>query len=374
MRVGIDAHTLQGRYQGIRTHVAHLARAIVETAGPDDEVVLLGCNRVEAAAYVRGENWWTRPWRVPTPWLRIPFEVPIREITLRLSVFHSQYICPPLSPVPEVVSIHDILFETNPEWFPQSFVRRNRILYRLSARRASLVVTGSHTAKESIVAQYGVDADKIVVIPHGADHVLTAEPREHAWKELRRRLPDRFHLFVGRIDPRKNLERLAQAYRLRWERGKRTPLVLVGVRDFGNERTMAALAKDLAAGRILEMGQLDDDLVAALYRNAEVVVYPTLGEGFGLPVLEAMAAGSAVVTSPDPAIREFADGCVLFADPSSPESIAAQINVAEEGGEAIQSMKAAAVKRASRFTWRQTAACFWDVYRCAARGSRTATQ
>jgi len=157
---------------------------------------------------------------------------------------------------------------------------------------------------------------------------------------------------------------LAEAYRiLRATVPDVPPLLLAGPRDYQASLILATLADQVHNGGIVELGPVDDDTVRRLYATADVVVYPTLGEGFGLPVLEAMAAGAAIVTSSCPAIREFADGCVLYTDPLSAEAIAETIRETMLGGQRIADLRAAAEVRARGYTWSDTAAALWRVYR-----------
>jgi glycosyltransferase involved in cell wall biosynthesis len=369
MRVGLDVHTLHGKYQGIRTYVAHLARELTATAGPEDDVTLLGCDIATARRYAVGDRWTSAPWWARSPWIRIPLEAPARTLARRIDVFHSQYICPPISFTREVVTIHDILFESHPEWFPRSFVRRNRRLYRMSARRAAIVVTDSECSKDDLVHYYAIPPERVVVVPLGVDHIAAEPPDEASAAAVSERLrlvgvPERFHLCVGRIDPRKNLGTLADAYRLLRARGESVPtLVLVGSRDFMAQEIIASLADAINDRWIIELGAVDDVTLDLLYRRAQAVVYPTLGEGFGLPVLEAMRVGATVLTSPHPAIREFADGCVLYADPTSVEALADGLSRVERLNGDATSIRRAAAQRAAKYTWRATASRLWELYR-----------
>ena len=367
MRVGIDVHTLQGGHQGIRTYVARVARELVVTADQDAELVLIGCDKSTAKEFVPDGPWTSSRWLFDSPWIRIPLEAPIREITLGLDVLHSQYICPPWSARPEVVTIHDILFESHPDWFPAGFVRRNRILYRHSARKARIVVTDSEFSKGELIQQYDLPGGKVRVVPLGSDHISASLKTTSSDLGGWRGLPTEFILFVGRIDPRKNLTNLAAAYRILSQQYHDVPpLVLVGAKDFQFAKTLGAFAPELKSGRVIHLENVDDATVARLYKKAQVVVYPTLAEGFGLPVLEAMAVGAAIVTSPCSAIREYADGCVLYADPMSPKDLAETLERALNGGSDIIRIREAARARARGYTWRQVALKLWEIYKEAA--------
>ncbi len=374
MRVGLDAHTLEGRPQGIRTYVANIARELIAQGDPADEVVLLGCAEGDVELGVHRASVSYRRWVSPLRGMRIALEVPVRELTLGLDVLHSQYIIPPVSLRPQVVTIHDILFERYPEWFAPRFVRRSRLLYRMSARRATVVVTDSEFSRRELVEHYGVAASRVRIVPLGCDHVLKrlAETAPDGAVDAAGTVPPRFHLFVGRIDPRKNLGRLVAAYRRLWNEGADIPpLVIAGRRDYRGDEIMLEMRGELESGRVIEWPGADDGQIARLYRAAEVVVYPSLDEGFGLPVLEAMAAGAAVVTSPCAAIREFAEDCVLYADPRSPDAIASAILRAAAGGDGIRALRERAVARAAQYTWKRTAEALWSIYREAARRGRS---
>lgn len=368
-RIGIDTHVLSGRYQGSRTYLANLVPAIARAATPDEQIILYG-GRVPPASLNANavSEIPVRSFRCPTPLLRIPLEIPWLEHRDRLDVFHSQYICPPFSRAAEVVTIHDLLFETNPEWFPRPFVARMKWLCRQSAGRASVILTVSQYSADVIHDRYRIPLERIGIIPHGADHVPMRDARrgDESWFRFRElhSLPEEYLLFVGRIDPRKNVVGLARALAAMRSRNVQVPpLLVVGQPDHRGQAILGQAMRMVAPGRISTLGNVTDAELPELYRHARAVVHPSFAEGFGLPVLEAMAAGAIVLTSLSGAIREFASGCVIEWDSYSVEDMAAALTALLEGRHDEASLRKEAECRARAYRWSHAGAATLEWYR-----------
>ncbi len=243
---------------------------------------------------------------------------------------------PLLSSTPLVVTVHDLAVIRHPDTFNRWTRGYSRaLLPRLARSAARVIAVSEFTARES-VELLGVDEDRVRVIPHGVEPQFSPEGPAAEGDYV---------LFVGTREPRKNLDRLAEAARL----------VDIELRVVG----------DPGWGRVgvESLGFVDDAELARLYRGAACLAYPSLYEGFGLPVLEAMACGTPVVTSADSAPAELAGDAAVLVDPLDVESIAAGIR------EAIarrDELRAAGLERASDFTWDKAAKATADVYREAA--------
>ena len=246
---------------------------------------------------------------------------------------------PLLSPVPLVVTIHDLAVFRHPEAFNRWTRQYSRaVLPRLARRATRLIAVSEFTARET-VELLGVDESRVRVIPHGVEEPFTPDG-EAADGE--------YVLAVGTVEPRKNLARLAEAARL------------VGVE--------LRVAGGPGWGRVggESVGYVDDEELARLYRGAACFAYPSLYEGFGLPVLEAMASGTPVVTSTGSASAELADGAAVLVDPHDVEAIAEGIREAISRREEL---RAAGLERAKGFTWDVAGSATVDVYREAAAES-----
>ena len=240
------------------------------------------------------------------------------------------------SRVPLVLTIHDLAVLRHPETFNRwTRLYSKLVLPRLARAAARVIAVSDFTAREA-VELLGVDGGRVRVIPHGVEPPFTPEgPKADG----------EYVLAVGTLEPRKNLARLAEAARL-----ADVELRVAGAAGWG-------------AVDVQSIGYVDDDELARLYRGAAALVYPSLYEGFGLPVLEAMASGTPVVTSAGTAPAEVADGAAVLVDPLDAEAIAAGI---QEAVRRREELRAAGLERARAFTWPAAAQATLEVYREAA--------
>ena len=294
-RLGVDGHVLDGKYQGSRTWLLeNLRRAprlapeitfVVYSADPSRAADLIGLPEVEhhpiggRGPVGRNLLFWSRAIR--------------RD---RLDLLLTQYFSPPRCAKRNVVVVHDVLFETHPQFFPWRTRWRNRILVGWSARRARMLVTVSQYSRTQISKAYGRDPADIALAHNGVD--VAALQRSVA---LPVEVPpgNPFALFVGRLEPRKNLRLALEAFGRIADPGVR--LVVVGRDDFEDREVLSRLAHE---PRAIQLVDVPADQLVELYRRAAVLVFPSLGEGWGLPVLEALAAGTPVIASDVTAIPE----------------------------------------------------------------------
>jgi glycosyltransferase involved in cell wall biosynthesis len=230
-----------------------------------------------------------------------------------LDLLVTQYFSPPRHARRQLVVVHDVLFETHPSFFGWKTRWRNKLLVGWSVRRAGAVATVSEYSRREISRAYGRPPERICVIRNGVDASAALVPGA-----LPRQVPagTRFALMVGRLEPRKNLRTLLAAFTRVPDPDAR--LVVVGADDNEDPAVLAALAADERAIHLTGVPQHE---LWALYREATVFVFPSLGEGWGIPVLEALAAGAPVVASSATAIPEAGgDACTYF-DPTGPDPV-----------------------------------------------------
>jgi glycosyltransferase involved in cell wall biosynthesis len=274
----------------------------------------------------------------------------VERATGYVDVCHSTIAIPAATAAPHVVTVHDIAFVHTPERFTRHGERVMRAgLER--CRRADLVLCPSQATVDDLVG-FGFDAGRLRLVPWGVEPVpVTSADLDRV--KVAYDLPDRFVLFVGTLEPRKNLRRLAQATsRL----DDRMPLVVAGAEGWGEAGTGTLDAQFL--------GFVADADLPALYSLATVFTYPSLQEGFGMPILEAMAYGVPVVTSRGSATDEVADGAAVLVDPTNIDSIAAGIDAAATDAALWIELGRA---RAARSTWDEAAKLTVEAYREVAR-------
>jgi glycosyltransferase involved in cell wall biosynthesis len=333
--VVVDADVLGRRRTGDETYVENLLRELPRVA-PDlriaavtrrPDLVPAGVEAVELAA--RLQEW------------RMAVALPRLLRRLRPALAHFQHVLPPALVVPAVVTIHDLSFALD----PALMARWDRLLFRIlvprAARRARRVLTVSERTARDVRELYGVPAERIVVAPNGVDPAFRPGDADGG-----SRSGGGYALFVGAIQRRKDpLAALAAA--------RAAGLELVAAGPAKDE----ALAAELRGRGAIVRGYVTKEELARLYREAACLVLPSRFEGFGLPVLEAMASGTPVVATDEPALAEVAGGAaVLVADGQLADGI--RRAVAERGR-----LRAAGLERARAFSWRETARQVADVYR-----------
>jgi glycosyltransferase involved in cell wall biosynthesis len=281
---------------------------------------------------------------------RMSFGFPRALRRLRPALAHFTHVIPPAYRGRAVLTVHDLSYERHPRLMGP----RDRFLFRTlvprSVRRADRVLTGSEWTKHDLIERYGVDEGRIAVTPYGVDPLFTPEGPARTGGPP-------YALFVGAIQPRKDpltaLEALA-----RIDSGLR--LLITGPEKSGGDEVRAAIERLGLGGRVELTGHVSRDELAALYRDAACFVFPSRYEGFGLPVLEAMASGIPVVASNAGALPEVAGDAAILVEPGDPVALADGIERALADRERLVQL---GLERARRFSWTETAKQTLAVYR-----------
>lgn len=280
-----------------------------------------------------------------------------------------------------VAVVHDLEFLK----YPDTYTWTNRLLLQFFTRHAvhaaTQLIAISQYTKDDVIRTYGRAADDISVVHHGVDHWrFTAEENMQRPKEQNDgtgalgTLPDHFILFVGALQPRKNITGLLTAYeklltmpQTNNSRGWVPDLVLVSGGGWKEQPLLARIRLSPARGRIHVMRRLTQDELAVCYRRAAVFVLPSFSEGFGMPVLEAMASGVPVITSNTSSLPEVAGGAAQLVDPHNPAAIAAGIARVLQDHALRENFVRKGIERARQFSWDRTATLTADVLEKAAR-------
>ncbi len=360
MRVGLDAHMVGGQETGNETYVKGLVEGF--QAGTFD---------VDLLVYQVGRPWTHAAPRIelqrlitPSPYVRLGIELPLRSLAQRLDVLHMTYSAPVWSAAPLVLTVHDICYATNPEWFSERDLRVLRANVPRSIRKAAHVVTDSESARKQIMETYSVPDSRISAItigPGAAAESITLEEAHRHLADLGLDPLRPYLLAVGNLQPRKNLVRLLGAFKLVLDRGHDVDLVIVGPRHYRADDAIAAAGS--VAGRVSFTGYVTDRQLAACYRASVAFVFPSLYEGFGLPAIEAMSHGVPVVCSDAGALPEVCGDAALLFDPTSTEAIAGAVETVLNDTALRERLGAAGLERAKAFSWTKTAELTLDVYR-----------
>lgn len=291
----------------------------------------------------------------------------------RLDLLHVPfYYLPPGAPRCSVVTVYDVRFARFPDTYPPGRRTFLRLTVPWTLRRARHIVAISTFTKREIVDGCGVPPDRISVIPLAARAAFRPTPDAATLDRLRAShlLPEHFILAVGTLEPRKNLVRTVEALALLRDRGLPHHLVLAGMTYFGEGPLHAAIARHGLEGRVHLRGFVPDEELPALYSLAELFVYPSLYEGFGIPVLEAMACGTPVAASGTTSVPEVAGDAALLFDPTDVAAMAdAMARMLEDSALAAR-LRAAGLARSAQFTWERTARETMAVYARCLEGDR----
>jgi glycosyltransferase involved in cell wall biosynthesis len=286
--------------------------------------------------------------------------LPRVEWFVRFDVLFAPNFVPPPTRAPRLVAtIHDLAFRLMPETAPHAVPWWRREIER-TVTTAERLITPSSATKTDLVRLYGADERRIEVIPLAVDHDRFRPPTAEAIAAARTRfgLPQRYLLFLG-LDRRKNLPAVLRALS-RMRPAERPTLALAGTRPWepdGRDPTADALegvGADVRS-RVVRLGYVDRATAPALLGGAQALVFPSRYEGFGLPVLEAMAVGTPVVTSSVSSLPEIANGAAILVDPDDPDTIADAIGRITEDDAVRARLREDGLARAAKFTWEETA-------------------
>lgn len=282
---------------------------------------------------------------------------PIEAIAGSFDVVHAAHpLLIPARRAAQVVTIHDLFFLTQPERTRAEIRRDYSALAAAHARRAHAVVTSTEYGRRLVNEHLHVPDERIYVCPPGAP----------AWRTLGREpnVPrDGYVLFVGTLEPRKNVGALLDAYMVLLQRGRPVPpMVLAGRAGPEAAGWLKRIAKAPLAGRVRHLGYVASEERERLYADARVLVLPSLDEGFGLPALEAMSAGVPVVASNRGSLPEVVDGGGTLVDPADVDGLAAEIDRLVSDDAFVAERGAAGLARARTFTWDKAAGALRQAY------------
>ena len=359
--IAVDAR-LVGYAAGIARYVTLLAQGLAKIEGPERYVVLRSRRGEQAPFGLPGRLCLTPPHHRLERWA-LPLELLARG---QPSLLHSvDHVAPAWGPWRSVVTLHDLAFLV----YPKTHTPSSRAYYAAtgqSARRAERVIAVSQRTASDAVRLLGVDPARIRVIYEAADPSFVPRPRQDlapvaARLEVDAQRP--YVLFVGTLEPRKNIPLLIEAFaRVRSEHPQ-LQLVLVGGRGWLDAPIFAAHDRSGVGSSAHFVGWLEARDLAVLYSQAAVFVLPSLYEGFGLPVLEAMACGAPVVCSNAGPLPEVAGDAALLLTPEEPDAWAEAIKRVLGDSQLSADLRARGMRRAELFSWERTAQATREVYR-----------
>ncbi|TDM04874.1 MAG: hypothetical protein C4K60_20745 [Ideonella sp. MAG2] len=356
IRLGVDFHVWDELFQGSRSHILGLYRAAIALAPDIDFLFFLdGTASLQQAhaEFSAPHVSLVRMPKRPGP-VRLGLQLPWLQWRHRLDLLHMQYKLPLLSWGRYACTIHDVLFETHPQYFEPAFARQMHYFCARAARRSALLLTVSDYSRQEMARQYGLNPEAIHVTPNAVDHRRFYPGQEGAAVVRSLGLePGRYVLTVGRLEPRKNHVTLLTAYASL--AADAPPLVIVGQRDFRHDAVFESIASLGLNGRVKVLETVSDTQLPAVLRHAQVFVYPTFAEGFGMPVLEAMASGVPVITSNTTSLPEVAGDAALLVDPQDAPGLAASLSSLLAKPRQASALATAGLAKCQQFSWETSA-------------------
>ena len=361
MRIGLFPLWAGSQIGGIATYDAELLPALARVA-PDVEfdVYSAAAETGVHAANVRHHRLFPR-----SRWINVAVSLPVATAFSRAELLHMTHVPPPLSPRPYVMTLHCLSTFLHPEFYPAGLAMRINALVRRGARAARLVICVSETLRSLAEAELGIDRDRLAVAHNGVSAAFCPGPRDEAARRVKEMygLDAPYLLFVGVIAPRKNVARLVEAFaRYRRRRRSSVRLVLVGRKWIAGD-VDEAVRRHGVEDDVVSIAHVANAQLPDLYRAAEMLVFPSLWESFGIPVVEAMACGTPVITSRISCLPEIAGDAALCVDPYSADDIANGIERVLGDPAMAARMRSMGLLRARQFTWENTARRTVDAYR-----------
>ena len=368
MRVGYDARPIVYRWTGMRTYTLNLVRELLRIA-PEFEAWLYFHKGEPDEALGKHPRLRWRAVRALTGWWWTFFQVPSVLRRDGVQIFHADYIVPPLAPCPTIVTMHDAISAM----FIEPADLKTRVLTNtltfLSLHRSVGILVPSESARYDVQRLFKVPARKIFVTPYGVSDMFRPIPKDLAKKRVAERfgIEGRFILTVNFFRPRKNAPILAAAFmELKRRRAPVDKLVFVGAASETLRLTILKAAKE-HANEVVFTGYLPDEWLPTFYSAADVFAFPSRYEGFGLPVLEAMACGTPVVAGDAPAVNEIVGDAALLVPPNDWRRLAEALERVLTDALLAERLRQKGLSLAASYAWSRTAALTYRVYQAALR-------
>ncbi len=302
-------------------------------------------------------------------WHRLQLPVPVTLITGKVDLYHSpDFTLPPTPNIPTVLTVHDLSFVRDPESAAPGLRAYLNTVVPRSVKRATHILADSQATKDDLIDLYNTPADKITVLYCGVgpEFAPVTDAARLAAVRATYGIGAQPYIFsISTLQPRKNYQRLIQAFDAAMQtlQDQDTKLVLAGGKGWLYDEIFAEVERRNLQARVIFPGFVADEDLAALYSGAEVMAYPSLYEGFGLPMLEAMACGTPVLTSTESCLPEVAADAAVCVDPYDVDAIAQGLVQVLQDSSTQQTLVTKGYARAREFTWQQSAQVLTDVYR-----------
>lgn len=371
MRIGIFVAEAGRSAGGPETYEIHLLRALAELDKRNEYIVYCTHQGAVDAIGVQQDNFAYRVLQPASRWISVPVSLPAMLVRDGVKFFHATMVPPPLSPKTYCLSILCFSNWAHPEFYPKHIVRRLNFLLDIGVKKARYLLCNSRNLQDYIHDAFKVEDERMSVTYLGVGEEFAPMEREAARAVLRERygVDVPYVLFVGKHQERKNVFRVIEAYeRYRRESGSAARLLLVGREPSATDAIQQKIDALGLAAHVQRISYVPYGDLPYLYRAAEMFLFPSLWEGFGLPVIESMACGTPVITSNVTSLPEIAgDGAVVI-DPESVEQMVEGMLKLHRDEPFRSELVDRGFARARRFTWKECAQSTLEVYERMAAG------
>ena len=363
MKIGINARYLQNIHTGIANYLLNLILNLRMIDKKNEYILFLGSNKLIPKAILDKKFDYDIPkihasnqvLKILWAHLYLPFAIK----KLKLDIFHeSAFVAPIFKNCKTITTIYDLAFL----YFPHCYTFRNRLYFKSllskSIKQSDSIITISESSKKDIIDNFQVSPDKIDVIYPGVDETFHTLENKDLMEEVKKiyKIKKNFILTVSSITPRKNLSRLIKSFKLLKDEKKiNWQLVIVGGKGWLYEDVFKEVSRYKLQEDIIFCGYVPQKHLLCLYNAASLFVYPSLYEGFGLPVLEAMACACPVVASNTSSMPEACADAALLVNPNNIEEFSSAINAIKDNSTLRQILIKKGLEQAKRFSWRRTA-------------------
>jgi glycosyltransferase involved in cell wall biosynthesis len=374
VRVGIDYTAAVRQRAGIGRYTRNLIRALAKTDVEREYVLLVAGGRGDDGLGPWPANFRVRSVPLSDRWLNILWQrlrlpLPVQTITGSLDLFHSpDFVLPPVGHTPAILTVHDLSFMRVPECFVPGFRSYLEQAVSRATRQAARILVDSQSTRRDLIELFNVAPERVTVLYPGVEARFKPIGEAEALSEVRARycLPARFVLGLGTLQPRKNfsglIEAFAQLLAHSHSDANNLQLVIAGGEGWLAEDIRTTIDRLGLDGKVRLVGFVKDADLPALYNLASVFAFPTLYEGFGLPVLEAMACGTPTVAADNSSLPEAVGDAGLLVPTKDPVALAEALGTLLAEPALRDRLAAAGLKQAAKFTWNRGAQQLLEVY------------
>jgi glycosyltransferase involved in cell wall biosynthesis len=362
MRFSVDAHAIGCHLTGNEVYIRNLLDEFARLDRTSDFIAYVS----KPGAHLQVPKSITTSQVSENPFRRLGLDLPMKLRYDRPDLLHVQYTGPIGCSVPLVVSVHDVSYLEHPQYFTRFRSTQLRLTVKRTVETAARILTPSEFSRRAILRHYKLDEHKVVVVPNAVSSSFRPVERESAAAVIEEKfgIKGPFVLTVGDLQPRKNHLGLLHAFEETLRQHPHLPhrLVFVGKETWYSKELHRAVLRSNVAGRVHFTGFVEDPELLQFYGACDLFVFPSFYEGFGLPILEAMACGRAVACSSATAMPEVANAAGILFDPYSVPEMARAIADVLLDDEMRVRLERLGTHRAASFTWERAAQRTLDVY------------